>query len=80
MAGTTSGAVCGRPAEVPEMTPREEGEEGGRSPGQGQTGLGAEQQGPVLGRPPEAQEGHSWDGRKRWAPPWGEWALGPGEP
>lgn len=34
MAGTASRAVCGRPAEAPGMTPREEGEvgeEGGRS-------------------------------------------------
>ena len=43
MAGTASRVVCGRPAEAPEMTPREEGEEGGRSLGQGQTGLGAGQ-------------------------------------
>lgn len=34
----------------------------------------------MLGSPPEAQEGHSWDGRKQWVPPWGEWALGPGKP
>jgi len=40
MAGTASRAVGGRPAEAPEMTPREEGEEGGRSLGRGQTGLG----------------------------------------
>lgn len=43
MAGTASRVVCGRPAEAPEMTPREEGEEGGRSLGRGQTGLGAGQ-------------------------------------
>ena len=40
MAGTASRAVGGRPAEAPEMTPREEGEEGEREREGGKRGKG----------------------------------------